>query len=186
MWGELQRMKNIRSGESRVLRLLKGEHKEIRRTSKLSDGREVTIHAYQIPTDQGMFQLSKVPYRLMMNEMMTVVEKGLDPYGPWVGFEVSRGGAGRDVQYNVRTVFLPAVAATSSSVDPNYIAPPRPTAPLHQPRPMPIPDTEVFGLEYAYKPVTKRHVPRKLCECGAHKTGVKDYQAGHSHWCPAR
>lgn len=22
------------------------------------------------------------------------------------------------------------------------------------------------------------------CECGAKKTGIKDFMAGHSHWCP--
>lgn len=27
---------------------------------------------------------------------------------------------------------------------------------------------------------------KKACECGAAKTGVKDYKPGHSSWCPVK
>lgn len=27
---------------------------------------------------------------------------------------------------------------------------------------------------------------KKVCECGARKTGVKDFAPGHSSWCPVK
>jgi hypothetical protein len=46
-----------------------------------------------------------------------------------------------------------------------------------------------------YYGVQKVGVPRKnvliddlsgKCECGAKKTGIKDYKPGHSSWCPVK
>lgn len=196
MWmrGELQRMKNIQVNETRVIRLVKGEH-----GLGITQDEVNKYHVvFYVPTDQGEFQLPEPAYRLLMQEVMEVVKLGMDPYGPWIGFEIARRGEGIDSQYGVWKKFIPAIpwrsagdpvsmapnplrrigggiAAISSSVDPNYIAPypsPRPTAPMARPR------TDILDDEY--------HYGRKLCECGAAKTGIKDYQAGHSHWCPVK
>lgn len=40
---------------------------------------------------------------------------------------------------------------------------------------------EAMGLDASMVPSK----PKQLCECGAHKIGVKDYTKGHSDWCRA-
>lgn len=185
-------MKNIRPNETRVIRLLKGKHREVIQTFKLSNGREVMGLKYHVPTDQGLFQLPKMAYRCLMNEMMKVVERGLDPYGPWIGFEVRRGGEGINTQYAVKALCLPAIAAcmiddpiapraTSSSVDPNYMAPPapRPTAPM--PRPS-FADDEAFGWPATLSPEPVRYTNAFKCRCD-----IKNLlSTGHDKGCPEK
>lgn len=41
-----------------------------------------------------------------------------------------------------------------------------------------------YDISYDSDPVWVQG--KKQCECGARKTGVKDYAPGHSSWCPVK
>lgn len=41
-----------------------------------------------------------------------------------------------------------------------------------------------YGVSYDKEPVWV--LGKKECECGARKTGVKDFAPGHSDWCPVK
>ena len=59
----------------------------------------------------------------------------------------------------------------------------------------PCPGVAVPGTNMRYYGMQKVGTPRKnvlvvdlnaTCECGAKKTGAKDFKPGHSSWCPVR
>ncbi len=54
---------------------------------------------------------------------------------------------------------------------------------LNQTQTNPISQNEI---DQAFTSSKQTQVNLVACECGAHKIGVKDYQVGHSSWCPMR
>jgi hypothetical protein len=51
-----------------------------------------------------------------------------------------------------------------------------------------------IALKHAVRPhaggalllTAKKSDTKRLCECGAWSTGLRDKEPGHSHWCPAK